>query len=307
MMPEEIRKQVAALLTREAMAVIAGVAVVWAGSHFFGIGEVVDVVFAGAAYITVGWDAVQALRGFVRFYNRAVHACNDADIKAAAQEFASAMITAINAIGWGRLGKWLGKGARRFSAVDNSAAQLARWTRFVKAIEFKVPRNKGMLWSKLGDSAKAEAMARQKGLTCLEIELRKTGFFELYEREFGASKDPVTKEIWKMVSRHYVQSLEGKVTGYVHRPSHFKHINESAEKVAKAAGKDVKDVKAMHQIKKMPNPDDPVLVAEEEEISNLLLANPKITELQLIDIESGETFGFRTREIQEWFQRAERR
>src|ERR1039457_5357474 len=126
------------------------------------------------------------------------------------------MITAITAIGWGRLGKWLGKGASRMVRVENSAAQLARWTRFIEAIEFKVPRDKGMLWSKLGNSAKAEAMAQQKGLTCLEMELRKNGFFELYENEFGGTKNSVTAEIWKMVSRHYVQSLEGRVTGYVH-------------------------------------------------------------------------------------------
>jgi hypothetical protein len=301
-MPEGVRQQVAALLTREAMAVIAGVAAVWAGSHFFGVGEVVDVIFAGAAYIAVGWDAIQALRGFARYYDRAVHARNEADIKAAAQEFATAMITAITAIGWGRLGKWLGKGAGRMVRVENSAAQLARWTRFIEAIEFRVPRDNGMLWSKLGGSANAMAKAQQKGLTCLEMELEKNGFFEIYKREFGGTENAITAEIWKMVSKRYVRSLEGRVTGYVHRASHFKHINESAKTAARAAGVDLKDESAFHQIKKLINPNDPVLVAEEADISELLLTNPKITELQLIDVETGEVFSGRTREIQEWFR-----
>lgn len=179
-----------------------------------------------------------------------------------------------------------------------------RWGSFIDAIEFNVPYNQGMLWSKLGGSAKAIAKAQQKNLVCLEMELEKTAFFGLYQKDFGAS---FQKWIWDRVSKRYVRSLRGKVTGYVHRASHFKHINASAEKTAKTAGVDLKDLDKVHAIKKMVNTGDPVLVAEENEISELLLANPNITELGLIDIETGETFGYRTREIQEWFRRAEQK
>ena len=304
MVPEGLREQVAGLLTPEAMAVIAGVATVWAGSHFFGVGEVVDVVLAGAAYLAVGWDAIRALRGFVRYYDLAVHAHDEKDLEAAAQAFAEALLAVANAVGWGKLGKWLGKGLRRVVVVENAAAQLARWRHFIDAIKFKVPRNRGMLWSKLGDPLNAERMARQKGLTCLELELKKNGFFTLYEREFGKTQNAITAKIWKWVSERYVQSLEGKVIGYVHRGKHFGHINKSAEKAAKAAGK---DADAIYDFKKIINADDPVIVHEVKEISDILLKNPKITEVLLIDVETGEAFGYRTREVLESLQRLEKK
>jgi hypothetical protein len=300
LMPEEVRNQVANMLTREAMAVIAGVAVVWAGSHFFGVGAVVDVVFAGAAYLAVGWDAFQALRGFADYYQRAVRARTPEDLQAASKLFAQAMISVINAVGWGKLGKWLGKGAGRF--LESSAVQLGRWQRFIQAIEFKIPRDRGMLWSKLGKPEEAEKLARGKGLTCLELELKKTGFFQLYAKDFGDVQNGVTKAIWKMVSERYVQSLEGEVTGYVHRAKYFAHLNEEAARVAKASGRGTQE---LHAIKQNINPGDPVLVSEVAELSKMLLSNPRITHVRLVDIETGEDFGYRTREVLESLRRLE--
>ena len=304
LMPEEIREQVAELLTPQAMGIIAGVAAVWAGSHFFGVGEVVDVIFAGVAYMTVGWDAIRALRGFVRFYDLAVHARTESDLDAAAHSFAEAFLAVVNAVGWGKLGHWLGKGLRRATGIERAAAQLTRWKHFIDAIEFKIPRNQGMLWSKLGEPIEAERWARRKGLVCLEMELKKTGFFTLYEREFGKIKNDITKKIWTMVSERYVQSLEGKVTGYVHRARYFDAIDKYAREAVKAAGKDMDQ---LHDFKKIINPGDPVLVTEVEEISRILFRNPKITELILVDVETGEAFGYRTRELLESLQRLERR
>lgn len=303
LMPEQIRDQVAELLTPQAMAIIAGVAAVWAGSHFFGVGVVVDVVFAGVAFATIGWDAIRAMRGFVRYYDLAVHARTEPDLDAAARSFAEALLAIISAVGWGKLGHWLGKGVRRVAVVEKAAVQLSRWKHFIDAIQFKVPKNQGMLWSKLGDSRAAERLARQKGLVSLEMELKKTGFFTLYNREFGKVQNEITQKIWTMVSERYVQSLEGQVTGYVHRAKHFEHIRANAEKAAKAAGKDMDQ---LHEFKKLINPGDPVIVHEVDEITQILLRNPKITELTLIDVKTGEAFGYRSRELLESLQRLER-
>lgn len=291
MLPEELRERVAALLTTESMAIIAGVAAIWAGSHFFGVGAIIDVVFAGVTVLTVGWDAIKALRGYVRYYDTAIHARTDEDYNIAARHFADATLTAASAIGWAKLAGWLGKGASKAGNLvrtQSAAAQLARWKRFINALEFDVPAGQGMLWSKLGNFRTAEELARRKGLTSLEMILKKNGFYELYSREFGKAQTEVTKEIWTMVSRRYVQSLKGEVIGYVNRAAHYQHINSAANP-------------------RLINSTDPVIVHEIDEISKILLSNPKITQVTLIDTKTGEAFGFRSRELLESLLKLEQR
>jgi hypothetical protein len=192
-------------------------------------------------------------------------------------------------------------------SCENSVAQLARWARFIESLEIGVPPDKGMLWSKLDGSVRAQALAEREGLVCLEMILRGNGFLDRYDTEFGVIRSAVTAAIWRMVSLRYVRALKGRVTAYVHRKAHFAHINEAAVAMAGRTGIAPTDATAIHKLKQQHNPNDPVLVAEEEEICNLLLKNTRITELALVDIETGECFGGRTAEIQEWFRRAELR
>lgn len=291
LMPEELRERVAELLTPEAMAVIAGVAAIWAGSHFFGVGFVADIVIAGATIIAIGWDAIKALKGYVKYYDTAVNACTQDDIEIAARHFADATLTLASAIGWAKLGSWLGKGGAQIGRTiraGNTAAQKARWIRYINSLKFEVPAGKGMLWSKLGDFRTAEEIARRKGLTSLEMILKKNGFYQLYSREFGKIQNDLTKEIWTLVSRRYVQSLQGEVVGYVNRAAHYEAINKAANP-------------------KIINSTDPVIVHEIDEISKILLGNPKITHVTLIDVKSGEAFGFRSRELLESLMKLEKR
>ncbi len=257
MMPGHVREKVAELLTPEAMGVIAGVAALWAGSHFFGVGFVADIVIGGVTIISIGWDAITALKGYARYYDRAVNACTPKDITAAAEHFASATLTLAGAIGWTKLAAWLGKGGTAISRMRGAtkAAQMARWERYIAAIEFDVPAGQGMLWTKLGE--RAQELARQQGLTTLEMQLRKNGFFKLYEREFGDTQSEVTAKIWELVSRRYVKSLRGKVTAYVDAPAHF-----NASKPG-------------------------VISAELQEIRDILLGNAQITEVIVINKKAG--------------------
>jgi hypothetical protein len=309
LLPEEIRQQVAQMLTPEAMAAVGAIAAVFIGSQFLGFGEVLDVVAAGAAELMVGLDGIKSLMGFARYYELAIHAQNDGDIDAAAKSFADAVLSAVAAVGWGRLGKWMGSGARQTAALASAetaeAAKLARWKNYIDALEFKVPRDQGMLWSKLDQEIELPKIGNREGLVWLEKVLKKNGFFEIYERDFGSTKNAVTKEIWKMVSRKYVQSLEGEVKGFVHRAEYYKHINENAERLAKAAG--MTDEMDIHAFRKAINPNDPVLVTEVDEIRKILLSNPRITVLTLIDEKTGEAFGYLTREVLESLQRLEQR
>lgn len=59
-LPAHLRGQVEMLLTPEALAMITGVLVVWAGAHFTGVGEVADLVL-----LTVGVFAIGAAVGYV--------------------------------------------------------------------------------------------------------------------------------------------------------------------------------------------------------------------------------------------------
>lgn len=313
LMPEDIRTQVASLLTRQAMLVIAGVAVVWAGSHFFGVGEAFDIVAGGLTWAFVGWDAIQGLKGYVKYYNRAIHASGIADIDQAAKYFAEATLSTISAIGWGRFAKWMGKGARGVGraagAAEAAEAQLARWRNFIEAIKFDVPRDQGMLWSSVGGARPAERLAKGKRLVTLEMALRKTGFQELMHNEFGTyanmseSTRELTNKIWKLVSLHYVRSLEGKVTAYVHGATHYGKIENAAK--ARIIGEPVSV--SLHDVRKMVNPADPVIVSEVAEIKAMLLSNPKITSVELIDVRTGDLIGGSTPEIQAALQRLEQK
>ena len=54
MLPAEAQEQVKAVLTPTALAIAAGTLIVWAGSQFFGVGEVVDVILLVVGVATIG-------------------------------------------------------------------------------------------------------------------------------------------------------------------------------------------------------------------------------------------------------------
>ncbi|MBY0395732.1 MAG: hypothetical protein K2X91_04575, partial [Thermoleophilia bacterium] len=58
-LPGEMREQFLLLFTPECLAITAGVMLVWAGSHYVGIGFVADVLMLLVALGTLGWQAIQ--------------------------------------------------------------------------------------------------------------------------------------------------------------------------------------------------------------------------------------------------------
>lgn len=44
LLPSDVGEQLLAMVTPQALATMAGVVVIWAGAHFFGIGEIADVI-----------------------------------------------------------------------------------------------------------------------------------------------------------------------------------------------------------------------------------------------------------------------
>ena len=59
-LPGEIREEFVAILTPTNIAITVGVLAVWAGSHYFGIGFVVDIILLVGGVILVGWQVFSA-------------------------------------------------------------------------------------------------------------------------------------------------------------------------------------------------------------------------------------------------------
>jgi hypothetical protein len=90
-LPAEAAEQFKALLDPEALAIVAGIVILWAGLHFTGIGEVADVILIVTAWATLGavaWQAGSELMAFARGVN---NARSDTDLDAAADHLARAI------------------------------------------------------------------------------------------------------------------------------------------------------------------------------------------------------------------------
>jgi hypothetical protein len=91
----EFKQALSELLSPENLAIAAGVMVVWAASHFFGVGEVVDAILIGTAYVTLGLQAMQGLADLVEFGYDVINAESDFDLRRASEK----LVRAIAALG----------------------------------------------------------------------------------------------------------------------------------------------------------------------------------------------------------------
>lgn len=92
LLPSETAALLAPMLTPEALEIMGSVTVVWLVSHYFGVGEVVDVILLLAGAAMLGTTAVDTAREFVAFVEGAIGAQSEADLDAAARHFAAAVL-----------------------------------------------------------------------------------------------------------------------------------------------------------------------------------------------------------------------
>jgi hypothetical protein len=101
-LPAAMGAQVDALISPANLAITAGTIVVWAGSHFFGVGEVVDVGLLLVGAFFVGWSMKDVVSNLITFGIKTIGARSDQDLDEAARAFANAVIiggiTAVMAI-----------------------------------------------------------------------------------------------------------------------------------------------------------------------------------------------------------------
>jgi hypothetical protein len=87
----EAREQVLAMLSPASLVIVSATLVAWAGSHAFGVGEIVDIVLLVVGFSLLGWSVLEGARELVAFAETALKATNDSQIDVAAEHFARAI------------------------------------------------------------------------------------------------------------------------------------------------------------------------------------------------------------------------
>lgn len=92
LLPGDARDVVLAMLQPKSLAMIGATLVGWAASHFFGVGEVVDVILLVAGVVALGFSVFSGARELLDFAQTVTKAKHDQDLDTAAQHFARAVI-----------------------------------------------------------------------------------------------------------------------------------------------------------------------------------------------------------------------
>jgi hypothetical protein len=79
------------MLKPASSAIMAGTVAVWAGSQFFGIGEVVDAILLVIGVVTLGFSVFSGGQALYEFALTAAHANSQQDLQKAAEYFAKAV------------------------------------------------------------------------------------------------------------------------------------------------------------------------------------------------------------------------
>ena len=152
LLPSEMRQRLAPLLSYESMAILAGSVVALSVAHAFGVGEIVDVIFGVVTVAVLGSDAIRAGRHARAFYRAALAAQTQKDFQRAGSEFAQFVVIA----GIDTVIVLLSRARPRATAPGETiemnveaTSVRASWFSYVDRIVFSVPKDKGMLWSKL--------------------------------------------------------------------------------------------------------------------------------------------------------------
>jgi hypothetical protein len=89
--PSNARAIVSSLLQPQTLAIVAGTLIVWAGSHAFGVGEIVDIVLLGIGVVALGFAVFEGAAELCDFTVGALSARSDADLEKAGRHFAHAV------------------------------------------------------------------------------------------------------------------------------------------------------------------------------------------------------------------------
>jgi len=91
-LPAHLAEQVNMLLSPENLAILVGTLIVWAGSHFYGVGEIADVILLSIGAFAIGWSVVDVANMLYEFAVSSVNAQSEQDLDRAARAFAGAVV-----------------------------------------------------------------------------------------------------------------------------------------------------------------------------------------------------------------------
>lgn len=101
-MPGTLATEVAQLFTPEAMALMTGVVAAWAASHFFGVGQIADVILLVAGVLAWGGSAMVIGMDVMKFVAKVKDTKSEADLDEAGKVFAGVVVrigsTAVSAM-----------------------------------------------------------------------------------------------------------------------------------------------------------------------------------------------------------------
>ena len=90
-LPSETRSFINSLLQPQTLAIIAGTLIVWAGSHAFGVGEIVDIILLGVGVVALGFAVFEGASELYNFTVSALGARSDGDFEKSGRHFARAV------------------------------------------------------------------------------------------------------------------------------------------------------------------------------------------------------------------------
>jgi LysM repeat protein len=91
LLPGEAKEMVLQMLKPESLALITATLIVWAGSHFLGIGEIVDVILLLVGFATLGASAFEGAKELYAFAQHSTSARSEEELDLAAHHFARAV------------------------------------------------------------------------------------------------------------------------------------------------------------------------------------------------------------------------
>jgi hypothetical protein len=90
-LPGDVGNALLQLVEPQALATMLGVLTLWSGSHFFGVGEIADIILLTLGWLAVGGAVFEAASNLYNFATRALNARSNDDIKAAGAHLATAV------------------------------------------------------------------------------------------------------------------------------------------------------------------------------------------------------------------------
>lgn len=90
----EGKQMIDALLAPENIAIMIGTLLLWAGSHLFGVGEIIDVLLLIVGAATIGWSIGDVAKDIYAFADLTINARSEDDLNKAAKAFSHAVVLA---------------------------------------------------------------------------------------------------------------------------------------------------------------------------------------------------------------------